>query len=242
MCFIALAWRCRPDYPMILAANRDEAYDRPAEPPGLISKTPRIVAGRDLREGGTWLGVNARGLVAAITNRAGEPVDRTRPSRGLLVLSALKQPDAEALRGWLEKRLAAKRENPFNLLYADRVRGFVTCAPAGAAPESVPLSPGLHLLTDRHPLDGLSLPAADAIDLSAPIDDVLGRFAALLGTGEAPAGGYAPAKDRGAFGTVSASVIALSRDFPRGCRYLHAEGNPITTAFKDRAELIAVSF
>ena len=57
------------DFPLIVAANRDEHYDRPSAAASLIETTPKIIAGRDLRAGGTWLGVNSAGLMVGILNR-----------------------------------------------------------------------------------------------------------------------------------------------------------------------------
>jgi uncharacterized protein with NRDE domain len=68
MCLILLAYRSHPDYPLILAANRDEFYDRPTAPAQFWSEAPRLLAGRDLRRGGTWLGVTRDGRWAAVTN------------------------------------------------------------------------------------------------------------------------------------------------------------------------------
>ncbi len=56
------------DYPLVVAANRDEFYHRPSTSPTAICSDPLIVAPRDLEAGGTWFGVNGKGLVAAITN------------------------------------------------------------------------------------------------------------------------------------------------------------------------------
>lgn len=68
MCLILLAYRSHPDYPLILAANRDEFYDRPTAPAQFWSEAPCLLAGRDLRRGGTWLGVTRGGRWAAVTN------------------------------------------------------------------------------------------------------------------------------------------------------------------------------
>lgn len=86
MCLILLAWRAHPDYPLILAANRDEFFSRPTQIAGPWPEAPGTIAGRDLEKGGTWLAVSARGRLAAVTNyRDGtEPRSGTR-SRGLLV-------------------------------------------------------------------------------------------------------------------------------------------------------------
>ncbi|MGH7783160.1 MAG: NRDE family protein, partial [Candidatus Binatia bacterium] len=52
-----------------MAANRDEHYDRPSAAPAILCHDPVILAGRDLRAGGTWLGINQHGLVIGILNR-----------------------------------------------------------------------------------------------------------------------------------------------------------------------------
>ncbi|HEX8176861.1 MAG TPA: NRDE family protein [Pyrinomonadaceae bacterium] len=86
MCVILLAHRAHPEYPLILAANRDEFYERPTARAAFWSDDEDTLAGRDLERGGTWLGVTRGGRVAAITNYR-EPGLRISdaPSRGLLV-------------------------------------------------------------------------------------------------------------------------------------------------------------
>jgi len=82
MCLILVAWRTHPRYPLVLAANRDELHARAAMQAHWWADRPRILAGRDLAAGGTWLGVTRSGQLAALTNfRSGSsarPVGRTR--------------------------------------------------------------------------------------------------------------------------------------------------------------------
>jgi uncharacterized protein with NRDE domain len=89
MCLVVVACAAAARYPFVLAANRDELHARPALPAGWWPEPPHIFGGRDLLAGGTWLGVDRRGRVAAVTNvRDGTP--RTAPrSRGELVLDFL---------------------------------------------------------------------------------------------------------------------------------------------------------
>lgn len=68
MCLIVFAWRPHHALPLIVAANRDEFYDRPTLPLGHWEDAPDIVAGRDLQAGGTWMGVSTSGRFAALTN------------------------------------------------------------------------------------------------------------------------------------------------------------------------------
>src|SRR3972149_5211681 len=71
MCLIVLAWRVRPDFPLIVAANRDEFHARPAERAGFWKDHPSILAGRDLQARGSWMGVSRSGRFAAVTNYRG---------------------------------------------------------------------------------------------------------------------------------------------------------------------------
>lgn len=90
MCLILLAWQAHPDYPLVVAANRDEFFARPSAPAGFWEDAPRILAGRDLQAGGTWLGVSRGQRFAALTNfrEGGKPRDDA-PSRGALVADFL---------------------------------------------------------------------------------------------------------------------------------------------------------
>ena len=86
MCLILLAWRQHRDYPLVLAANRDEYYGRPASPAGPWPEQPEIVGGRDLREGGSWLAAHRDGRFAVVTNYRETPTLSAAPrSRGRLV-------------------------------------------------------------------------------------------------------------------------------------------------------------
>jgi len=89
MCLIVVAWRARADLPLVVAANRDEWRDRPAEPARWWADSG-ILAGRDLQAGGTWLGVTRSGRFAAVTNFR-DPADKrsTARSRGALVTEFL---------------------------------------------------------------------------------------------------------------------------------------------------------
>ena len=124
MCLIALAIDCDRRFPLVVAANRDEFFDRPAARLGWWSPgpgQPDVLSGRDLRSGGTWLGLTAQGRLALLTNvRLPSHIDPQAPSRGQIVpdwLSAAQPTD----RFWM--RTALMGHNPFNLVAADFRRG-----------------------------------------------------------------------------------------------------------------------
>lgn len=90
MCLIIFALRARADLPLVVAANRDEEYARPTTPAAPWPDAPHVIAGRDLRAGGTWLGMTRDGRWAAVTNfREPAPRPAGAPSRGKLVADYL---------------------------------------------------------------------------------------------------------------------------------------------------------
>jgi uncharacterized protein with NRDE domain len=119
MCLILLSYKIHPDYCLILAANRDEFYDRPTAPLEYWADYPEVLAGRDLKGTGTWLGVTPAGRIAAITNYR-EPVGHMEnaPSRGLLIRDFLT--GNASPQGYL-KAVSKKGQayNGFNLIAGD---------------------------------------------------------------------------------------------------------------------------
>ncbi len=90
MCLILLAWQAHPDYPLVVAANRDEFFARPTAAAGFWPDAPQVLAGRDLEAGGTWLGVSREQRFAALTNyRDGTGQHPGARSRGALVADFL---------------------------------------------------------------------------------------------------------------------------------------------------------
>jgi len=116
MCLIVLAWRVRPDLPLIVAANRDEFHARPAARAGFWKDHPSILAGRDLEAGGTWMGVSRSGRFAAVTNYRGARDPAAAESRGALVTRFLlgNSPPGEYI-----SSLKPGNYSGFNLLVAD---------------------------------------------------------------------------------------------------------------------------
>lgn len=119
MCLALIAWRSHPDYPLVVAANRDEFYARATRPAAWWGQSVSLLAGRDEEAGGTWLGVNRRGRFALLTNvRAPSERNPHAPTRGALVVSALQSGGSIAT--WLQN-LAVRSHvyNGFNLLVGD---------------------------------------------------------------------------------------------------------------------------
>jgi uncharacterized protein with NRDE domain len=149
MCLILFAYRCHPGYPLVLAANRDEFYGRPAAPLAFHGPSQELLCGRDLEGGGTWLAASRQGRIAALTNfRELERHAPGAPSRGLLVSDCVLArgdlaADLEAL------LLQARGYAGFNLI-AGGAAGLYYCSNRGAPVQK--LSPGLYGLSN-HLLD-----------------------------------------------------------------------------------------
>ena len=149
MCLLVLAWRSHPVYTLVLAGNRDEFHDRPAAPADWWEDAPDVVAGRDLRAGGTWLGANRRGRFAVVTNYR-EPLEEGRGprSRGELVADYLA---GHARPGAYAGEVGARGHayGGFNLLVGDADE-LAYVSNRGRGPEILP--PGIYGLSN-HLLD-----------------------------------------------------------------------------------------
>ncbi len=146
MCLIALAWNVRPDLPLALIANRDEAHARPTAPAGPDPEAPDVYGGRDLVRGGSWLQVAARRRLAVVTNvRTGQPDDAALRSRGGLVRDFVRgeAPAARFATALLDHAAAYGR---FNLLLWDgEVLWYAGNHPR---PHAYAVAPGLHAMSN----------------------------------------------------------------------------------------------
>ena len=250
MCTLAIYFRVFGDYPVVVAANRDEFLDRPALPPTALCDRPRIIGGKDLRASGTWLGINEHGLIVGLLNRRiaeNGPNDDNLRSRGLLCLDALQHASAASALQYVESQ-RARDYNGFNLLMASRDEAFVAYNRGGEI-EVVKLTPGMHLLTN-----------ADVDDFECPrISRSYGRFAELGQREDFAADPVARRAELAAlladhstqldartgrpnslclhlgdYGTRSSSLIFLRRDSTR-VDHFFASGPPCTASYERAA-------
>jgi uncharacterized protein with NRDE domain len=149
MCLIVFAWQVVPGVPLIAAANRDEFYDRPASAACHWPEHPKVYAGRDLKFGGSWMGITDGGAhcsrFAALTNIRGPQERRTdAPSRGDLVANYLagELPAADYIARITD---SAGAYNGFNLVLGDR-DGLYWFSNRGGADErnGKALEPGIY--------------------------------------------------------------------------------------------------
>ncbi|MFT7773434.1 NRDE family protein [Roseateles sp.] len=183
MCLAAFALNAHPRFPLVIAANRDEFFARPAAPMAWWPASGvELLAGRDLEAGGTWLGLTRSGRLALLTNvrEPGRQVDGA-PSRGELVVDWLASRDDGA-------DFAARLKpgyNGFNLVTADLARGAWHWI-SNRAPAPVALGPGLHGLSNAA-LDtpwpktiGLKADLARALDDAADAQQLVTRLMEAL--------------------------------------------------------------
>lgn len=159
MCVAALAWQAHPDWPLVAIGNRDEFHERPSAPLGEWENG--IIAGRDLRSGGTWLGISDAGQFVLVTNLRGHgQPDPSRASRGELVTRLLEGGDAPASLGMY---------NPFNLIHANQQGArFLTNRPSDTIAQ---LTHGIYGLSNGT----LDEPWAKTLHLKATLQEWLSR-------------------------------------------------------------------
>jgi hypothetical protein len=214
MCILICGVGGRP----FVAANRDEAYARPFTAPRVWMADVPFWAPCDEEEGGTWIGVNRLGLVAAITNRSTLPESPGRASRGLLVTGMLARGGLEAASAWLEEELRRAPRNPCQVVGLQGARGrLFRVGPEGV--ESRDLGPGLHVFSNLHEPGELDF----GLSPDASWDDLRGI---LADTSPRLPRGYAVCKRAGWRGTVASSFIEP------GHRFLFAPGPPDAVDFE----------
>jgi uncharacterized protein with NRDE domain len=146
MCLIVIGWRVHPDYPLVVAANRDEYYARPSSAIARWSDAPQVIGGLDLEAGGTWLGMTDSGRFAAVTNVREPGMAKGAVSRGSLTRNFL---TAEMPALAYAEGIEPDRYAGFNLLLTDG-ESLVYCSNRDGRPRS--LQPGIYGLSN-HLLD-----------------------------------------------------------------------------------------
>ena len=242
VCTFALAWQVFEDVPVAAAANRDEAVDRPSEPPGRFRDDPRIVAPRDREAGGTWIGVNEFGVLVAITNRWTAAELAGERSRGQLVADALTCESADEARNSVVGATDEDEYDGFYLVAAD-ADDAVVLAWDGTLSETR-FEPGVHVVVNVGRAvdpDVAAIPESHRTSAAGQAENAnrvretlrpderegasawLDRAADVLGDHE-----YGVCIHEGSYGTRSSSLISLGTRWT----YRHADGPPCRTSYE----------
>jgi len=253
MCTIAILVGVT-DFPVLIAANRDELYARDTKPPQVLA--PGVVGGLDAVSGGTWLALNRNGQFAAVTNQVAlDQVPLGLRSRGLAVKELADANDQEAYVAALDPRAYAS----MNLVWGTAAHVSVGYLRRNGDKDIVRLGRGIHVLCNdtigsagfpRGERTGDALATMTAA--TGNWDDLVPRMIAALGDhtrvplAEVPPSHLPPELAREltatcihstAYGTRSSSLIAI--DHGRIAAYLHADGPPCVTHFESKLELLA---
>ncbi|MFB6154488.1 MAG: NRDE family protein [Haloferacaceae archaeon] len=247
MCTLTIAWQVFADAPVAVAANRDEALDRPSEPPTRVDADPVFVAPRDAEAGGTWIGYNEYGVFVGVTNRWRDVEGGGERSRGLLVRDALGAESAEDAARLVEREVARHRYDAFNLVVADANAAVFVQWNGHLAVRN--LEPGVHVVVnvgaalggggfveedffvpEARPEVGAEQ-AADARRVREALtaepgesaDEWLDRAASVLGDHQ-----YGVCVHGDGYGTRSSSLVKLGAER----RYEFAPGPPCQTAYE----------
>jgi uncharacterized protein with NRDE domain len=238
VCTLVLAWRVFEGTPIVVAANRDERLVRPSRPPSVSGTDPWVLAPRDEKAGGTWMGVNEHRVFAGLTNRWLDTDREPERSRGLLVDAVLDAESAASGLAMLRSAVAAHTYDGFNLLVADRDRAILI--EYDGALRHREFDPGVHVVVNTGADGTYELPAvresiartqgrnADRVrtTLEPESDESaaewLTRAKTVLGDHD-----YGVCIHGDGYGTVSTSLVAIGADGTVDYRY--ADGPPCRT-------------
>lgn len=240
MCMMAILYRTARATPILVTANREEAFDRPTQYPKIQSGSPRVVCGVDRKGGGTWLGVNQYGMCAAVTNRPKTLVPAKPRSRGLLCRELLDMGTAKEAAQHAAKELASGSYAGANYVVCDAEYAAVVYG--GNRIEVVEMGPGLHLLTNGnlndphderqefvrrmltlHTLDSAVTFLAVVSRAFARKPDAFGRRSVIIRGNK--------------YGTVSSTLVSLPTKIQHSV-YQYAPGPPCDTSYDDLSALL----
>jgi uncharacterized protein with NRDE domain len=240
MCLLAIQYRVVPESPILVAANREEFFDRRCSSPAIQSGKPRVLCPIDQRSGGTWLGINQHGIFVGICNRRTlEPLGSNR-SRGLLVKEALKSSSSrQALDRTLEE-LGKHQFEACNLVIADRDQAFAIHHESEN--EVLDVQPGLNIIGARNLNDPRDervqlanrLLTLQTLDSPVKFLAVASRVFARSPNPMARASMVIRGAD---YGTVSSTLIALGAK-PRDAIYQYSDGPADECRYDDFSPLL----
>lgn len=240
MCLLAVLYRLVPESPILVAANREEYYDRPSLPPSIQSGKPRVLCGVDQRAGGTWLGVNQHGMFVGLCNRRGNADPIGARSRGLLAREVLRCTSARKGVDKAMEELLTHRYEGLNLIVCDAESGWVVHSDNDN--EVVPLEEGLNIIGNQNVND----PEDERVRLAhrlltlqmldSPVK-FLAVASKVFARSPSPEGRPTMVVRGNDYGTVSSTLIALSPK-PRDAIFQFASGSPDDTKYEDYSPML----
>jgi hypothetical protein len=240
MCILAVLYRLVPESPILVAANREEYYDRPSTSPSIQSGKPRVLCGVDQRAGGTWLGVNQHGMFVGLCNRRGNSDPFGSRSRGLLAREVLRCNTARKGVDKAVEELMTHRYEGLNLIVCDAESGWVVHS--DNEHEVLPLEEGLNIVSNQNVNDPndervrLAHRLLTLQMLDSPVK-FLAVASKVFARSPSPEGRPSMVVRSGDYGTVSSTLIALSPK-PRDAIFQFANGSPDRTKYEDYSPML----
>lgn len=235
MCLLAILYKLVPEAPILVAANREEQYERVSLPPTIQSGKPRVLCGIDEKAGGTWLGVNQHGMIVAASNRLKMMPTFAPRSRGLLCRDLLRCSSARKAADMAMKELGTLKYEGVNFIIADAQTGWVIHG--GDEHEQLELPEGLSIMANgdvNDPRDERVKMCRRLLTLQTLDSPVkfLAVASKVFARAPSPPGRPSMVYRGPNWGTVSSTLISLGKK-PRDAIYQFAGGPPDTTKYED---------
>lgn len=240
MCLLAIQYQLVPEAPILVAANREEYYDRPSTTPSIQSGKPRVLCGIDQRAGGTWLGVNQHGLFVAACNRVRLMPPLAPRSRGVLCRDLLRAGSAREAVDIALEELSTGMYDGVNYVIADAETGWAVhgCEEA----EVVQLQQGLSIISSGDVNDSrdervkMALRLLTLQTLDSPVK-FLAVASKVFARAPSPPGRPSMVVRNAKRGTVSSVLLSLGAK-PRDAIFQFADGPPDQTKFEDYSPML----
>lgn len=240
MCLLAIQYQLVPEAPVLIAANREERYDRPTLPPSIQSGKPRVLCGIDEEANGTWLGVNQNGMCVAVANRPKSLPTFISRSRGLLCRDMLRCGSAREAMSLCMDELHTGKYNGANFVCADAESGWAIHG--GDEINAVELDEGLNLVSSgdlNDPRDERVQFAHRLLTLQTLDSPVkfLAIASKVFARAPSPPGRPSIVIRESQRGTVSSTLVSLGKK-PRDAIYQYAPGPPDKSKYEDCSPLL----
>jgi hypothetical protein len=240
MCILAIQYQLVSETPILVAANREELFERASLPPSIQSGKPRVLSGSDQKAGGTWLGVNQHGLFVAACNRPKLSSPPRPESRGTLCRELLRCGSSQRAVDMALDELSSGKYDGVNFVIADSESGWIVHG--GDDYEAVELEEGLSIISNgdlndtRDERVKLAQRLLTLQTLDSPVKFLAVASKVFARPASAPGRPGMVIRDRDR-GTVSSTLLALGKK-PRDAIYQYTDGPPDRTKYEDYSPLL----
>ena len=240
MCILAIQYQLVPDSPILVAANREEYFDRNAQPPSIQSGKPRILCGIDQQAGGTWLGVNQNGMLVGVCNRSKLIPPVAPRSRGVLCRELLRCGSARQGVDQAMDELSSGKYDGANYVIADSESAWAVHG--GDELNATELNEGLSIIANsdvNDPRDERVQLAYRLLTLQTMDSPVkfLAVASKVFSRAPSPPGRPTMVARGNDWGTVSSTLVALGKK-PRDAIYQFANGAPDQVKYEDYSPML----